>query len=57
MKQGYEEFQTKAKAQGLDITVDVKRSAQGENDEQGQLSIVSDMINKKVSGLLLSPDF
>lgn len=54
LKQGYEEFQSKAKAQGLDITVDV-RSAQGENDEQGQLSIVSDMINKKVSGLLLSP--
>ena len=30
-------------------------SAQGENDEQGQLSIVKDMINKKYTGLLLSP--
>lgn len=54
LKSGYEEFQKKAQAAGMDITIDV-RSAQGENDEQGQLSIVSDMINKKVSGLLLSP--
>lgn len=54
LKQGYEEFQKKAQEAGINVTVDV-RSAQGENDEQGQLSIVSDMINKKVSGLLLSP--
>ena len=54
LKSGYEEFEKKAKEQGMDITLDV-RSAQGENDEQGQLSIAKDMINKKVNGLLLSP--
>lgn len=54
LKEGYGEFEKKAKAMGMDLSIDV-RSAQGENDEQGQLSIVSDMINKKVNGLLLSP--
>lgn len=54
LKEGYEEFEKKVKEEGVDITVDI-RSARGENDEQGQLSIVSDMINKKVGGLLLSP--
>ena len=48
------EYQTKAAAAGYNITIDVT-SAQGENDEQGQLSIVKDMINKKYTGLLLSP--
>lgn len=54
LKEGYEDFERKAKEAGLDITIDI-RSAQGENDEQGQLAIVNDMINKKYSGLLLSP--
>ena len=31
------------------------RSAQGETDEQGQLAVVKDMINKEYSALLLSP--
>ena len=39
---------------GYNIKADVK-SPQGEADEEGQLSIVRDMINKKYSGLLLSP--
>lgn len=41
-------------AAGYDVVIDV-RSAQGENDEVGQLSIVNDMINRGVSALLLSP--
>lgn len=39
---------------GMKVTIDV-RSAQGEGDEQGQLAIAKDMINKKYSALLLSP--
>lgn len=39
---------------GMKVTIDM-RSAQGEADEQGQLSIAKDMINKKYSALLLSP--
>lgn len=54
LKEGYEQSQTVLQAAGYDVTIDV-RSAQGENDEQGQLSIVMDMINKKYDGLLLSP--
>ena len=54
LREGYGEYQTKAAAAGYNITIDVT-SAQGENDEQGQLSIVKDMINKKYTGLLLSP--
>ncbi len=38
----------------MNVTIDM-RSAQGESDEQGQLAIAKDMINKKYSALLLSP--
>jgi len=44
----------KFNSNGYKIVADVK-SPQGEADEEGQLSIVRDMINKKYSGLLLSP--
>lgn len=54
LKEGYLVFQDKVQAKGYDVTIDVS-SAQGEGDEQGQLSIVKDLINKKYSGLLLSP--
>lgn len=54
LKEGYGEYQTKAAAGGYNLTIDVS-SAQGENDEQGQLSIVQNLINKKYTGLLLSP--
>lgn len=54
LKEGYGVFQEKLQAQGYDVTIDVS-SAQGEGDEQGQLSIVKDMINKKYNGLMLSP--
>lgn len=54
LKEGYREYQTKAAAGGYNLTIEVS-SAQGENDEQGQLSIVQNLINKKYTGLLLSP--
>lgn len=54
LKEGYGVFQDKLQAKGYDITIDVS-SAQGEGDEQGQLSIVKDMINKKYNALMLSP--
>ncbi len=54
LKEGYGVFQDKLQAQGYDVTIDVS-SAQGEGDEQGQLSIVKDLINKKYNALLLSP--
>lgn len=54
LKEGYGIFADKLNSKGYDIKIDVT-SAQGESDEQGQLSIVSDMINKKYDALLLSP--
>lgn len=54
LKEGYGEAEKNAKAAGWDITVDVQ-GALDENDEQGQLAIVNNMINKKYSALLLSP--
>ena len=39
---------------GFDVTIEVS-SAREENDEQGQLAIVSNMINQDYSALLLSP--
>ena len=54
LKEGYEAFAAKMQAAGQNVIVDV-RSAQGEGDEQGQLSIVKDMVNKKYTALLLSP--
>lgn len=54
LKQGMETGAANAHAGGLNVSIDVK-SAQGENDEQGQLAIVDDMINKKYTALLLSP--
>ncbi len=54
LKEGYEAFAAKMQAVGQNVIVDV-RSAQGEGDEQGQLSIVKDMVNKQYTALLLSP--
>jgi ribose transport system substrate-binding protein len=54
LKEGYEEGVKKLQARGYNVSIDVK-SAQGESDEQGQLSIVQDMVNKKYTALLLSP--
>jgi len=54
LKEGYEHSQSILQSVGYDVTIDV-RSPQGENDEQGQLAIVMDMLNKKYDGLMLSP--
>ena len=54
LKEGMELGAKKAGEKGFKITFDM-RAPQGESDEQGQLSIVRDMINKQYSGLLLSP--
>ncbi|HET6497799.1 MAG TPA: substrate-binding domain-containing protein [Coriobacteriia bacterium] len=54
LKEGMEAGAAKAQTQGVDVTIDV-RSAQGEADEAGQLSIVEHMINRNYSALLLSP--
>ncbi|WP_313999456.1 substrate-binding domain-containing protein [uncultured Paenibacillus sp.] len=54
LKEGMEIGAKDMQAQGFDVSIDVK-AAQGEGDEQGQLSVVKDMINKKYSALLLSP--
>jgi len=54
LKKGMETGAKKLQDRGYDVTIDV-RSAQGEGDEMGQLSVVKDMINKRYTALLLSP--
>ena len=54
LKTGMEVAADKLQERGYDVTIDVK-SAQGEGDEQGQLAVVSNMINQKYTALLLSP--
>lgn len=54
LKEGYEEAQRTATESGLSITIDVQ-AAQDENDEQGQLAVVNNMINRQYSALMLSP--
>ncbi|TVQ97215.1 MAG: RbsB protein [Spirochaetaceae bacterium] len=54
LRSGMQTAETNLKDRGYDIIVDV-RSALGEGDEQGQLSIVFDMVNRDYSALLLSP--
>lgn len=54
LRSGYEEGAQKYKAKGYDLTVDIS-GARDENDEQGQLAIVNNFINKGYDALLLSP--
>ena len=54
LKEGEELAAKKFKEKGYNLEFEMK-SAQGEGDEQGQQSIVEDMINKKFTALLLSP--
>ena len=54
LKEGMEIGAQKLKDKGYAVAIDIK-SAQSEGDEQGQFSIVKDMVNKKYSALLLSP--
>jgi ribose transport system substrate-binding protein len=53
-KEGAEAAGAALKAQGFDITVNVQ-AAQGESDEQGQLAVLNNMVNRRYSGLLISP--
>lgn len=53
-KEGYEAGIEYANEQGANFTIDVQ-AAQDENDEQGQLAIVNNMINQGYGTLLLSP--
>jgi ribose transport system substrate-binding protein len=54
LKEGMEIGADKLQDRGYDVSVDVK-AAQGEGDEEGQLAVVKDMVNKKYDALLLSP--
>lgn len=54
LKAGYEEAQRVANEIGVQLTIDVQ-AAQDENDEQGQLAIVNNMINRQYAALMLSP--
>jgi len=54
VKQGAEAAQKELNAAGIQVTIDV-RAAQGESDEQGQLAILNDMVNKGYDGIIMSP--
>lgn len=54
LREGYLAGEKAMNSAGLNLTVYVQ-SALNENDEQGQLAIVNNMINQKYSVLLLSP--
>lgn len=54
LKEGYEEAAKKAAEAGVNIEINVQ-AAQDENDEQGQLAIVNNMINRSYAALMLSP--
>jgi len=53
-KEGAEAAAAALKAQGLNITVNV-RAAQGETDELGQLAVLNDMVNRKYTAIMVSP--
>jgi len=53
-KEGAEAAGKALKDAGYNITLDV-RAAQGETDEQGQLAVLNDMVNKQYNGILCSP--
>ena len=54
MKDGAEAAAAEATAMGVDITCDA-RAAQGERDDQGQLAVMNDMVNKGYDGIMISP--
>ena len=53
-KEGAEAAGEELKKLGIDITVDVS-AAQGEGDEQGQLAVLNNMVNKKYNAIMVSP--
>lgn len=54
LKSGYEYAADYAQENGVDMSITVQ-AAMSENDEQGQLAILNNMINQKNDALLLSP--
>ena len=54
VKTGVETQGEELKQDGINITFNV-RAAQGESDEQGQASLMNDMINKKYNAIIASP--
>jgi ribose transport system substrate-binding protein len=53
-KEGAEKAMADLKALGLNITVMVQ-AAQGEADEQGQLAVFNNMVNRKYDAIMVSP--
>lgn len=53
-KEGAEAAAAALKALGLDITINVQ-AAQGESDEQGQLAVLNNMVNRQYSAIMVSP--
>lgn len=54
VKEGVEAQSKEFEKQGLKIVGEVK-AAQGEADEQGQLALMNDMVNKKYDAIIASP--
>jgi len=54
LREGYLEGAKQVNAAGITLSIEVQ-SAMTENDEEGQLAIVNNMINQRYSMLLLSP--
>jgi ribose transport system substrate-binding protein len=53
-KEGAEAAAAALKSQGVNVTVTVQ-AAQGEADEQGQLAVMNNMVNRKYDAILVSP--
>ena len=53
-KEGAETAAADLRAQGINITVNVQ-AAQGEADEQGQLAVFNNMVNRNYSAIMVSP--
>jgi ribose transport system substrate-binding protein len=54
VKDGVEDQASVLEEAGMDLTVDV-RAAQGEGDEQGQASLMTDMVNRQYDAIIASP--
>jgi len=51
---GVEAAEQELQGLGIDVTIDA-RAALGEGDELGQLAVLDDMVNRRYSGIMLSP--
>lgn len=54
IKEGLEEEAARLTEAGFDVTLDI-RAGQGEDDTEGQLSIMRDMINKQYDAIIIAP--